>query len=39
METVSATLSCCIHCLKIYPDEMAKLQEEIDLKFDFSLQV
>lgn len=39
METVTTTLGNCIYVLSKYPEEMKKLQEEIDEKFDFTLEV
>ncbi len=39
MDTVSTTLSNTMYILMKYPDEMRKLQEEIDVKFDFTLEV
>jgi cytochrome P450 len=39
METVTTTLGNCIHILCKYPEEMKRLQDEIDEKFDFTLEV
>ena len=38
-ETVSTTMSYCIDMLVRHPDEMVKLQNEIDATFDPNLQV
>lgn len=38
METVANTLNYCTYCLIAYPDEMQKLKDEIDDKFDFNLE-
>jgi cytochrome P450 len=39
MDTVSTTLTNCIYVLMQHPEEMTKLQEEIDSDFDMNLEV
>jgi hypothetical protein len=39
MESVSIALGNCIHALCLYPNEMKKLQQEIDGQFDSNLEV
>jgi cytochrome P450 len=39
MDTVSTTLSNCLYVLMNHPEELKKLQEEIDAEFDMTLEV
>jgi cytochrome P450 len=39
MDTVSTTMSNCIYILTEHPEEMKKLQDEIDSVYDPSLEV
>ena len=39
MDTISITLANCMYVLIQHPEEMRKLQEEIDSDFDMTLEV
>ena len=39
MESVSILIGNCVHVLCLYPDELKKLQNEIDEKVNFTLEV